>query len=69
MGTSLFHGGHVISLAAPYVVATVSQHHTLGVGMALAPFTFVLAAVIWWSLPETLRSSRLYRGFRAEAAR
>jgi hypothetical protein len=29
---------------------------------------FVVAALIWWSLPETLQSSRLYRGFRAEAA-
>lgn len=68
MGTALFHGGHVISLGAPYVVATVSQHYNLGVGMALAPLTFVAAAVIWWSLPETLRSSRFYSGFRAEAA-
>jgi MFS family permease len=68
MGTSLFHGGHVISLLAPFIVATVARSHPLGVGMALAPLTFLLAAVLWWRLPETLRSSRLYRGFQAETA-
>jgi MFS family permease len=68
MGTSLFHGGHVISLFAPLIVATVARSHPLAVGMALAPVTFVVAALIWWNLPETLQSSRLYRGFRAEAA-
>jgi len=68
MGTSLFHGGHVISLFAPLIVATVARQHPLAVGMALAPVTFVVAALIWWTLPETLQSSRLYRGFRAEAA-
>ena len=67
MGTSLFHGGHVISLLAPYVVATVSRSQPLAVGMALAPVTFLLAAALWWTLPETLRSSPRYRGFRAEA--
>ncbi len=68
MGTSLFHGGHVISLAAPLIVATVAHSYSLGVGMALAPLTFVVAAVLWWRLPETLTTSPFYRGFDRETA-
>ena len=67
MGTSLFHGGHIVSLAAPLIVATVARSHSLAAGMALAPLTFLVAAILWWSLPETLRSSPLYKGFSAEA--
>lgn len=68
MGTSLFHGGHIVSLLAPVVVTIVAAHAGLAVGMALAPVTFLLGAVIWATLPETLRSSPLYRGFTAEKA-
>lgn len=67
MGASLFHGGHVISLGAPVVVTVAAAHAGLAVGMALAPATFLLGAVIWALLPETLQRSLLYRGFDAEA--
>jgi predicted MFS family arabinose efflux permease len=66
MGTALFHGGHLISLFAPLVVASIARSHGLLLGMALAPASFIFGAAIWWSLPETLRSSPLYRGFTAE---
>lgn len=66
MGTALFHGGHVISLVAPLIVATVARSHTLAAGMALAPAAFLTASLLWWSLPETLRTSNLYKGFTAE---
>ncbi len=66
MGTALFHGGHVISLFAPLMVALITQSYSLVVGMALAPMTFLVAALLWWTLPETLRSCRAYRGFTAD---
>jgi MFS family permease len=66
MGTSLFHGGHIISIFAPLIVTVVARHFSLGIGMALAPGTFLLGAVIWALLPETLKTSTLYRGFSAE---
>ena len=69
MGTSLFHGGHVISLAAPLIVATVARSYSLGVGMALAPLTFLLAALLWWIMPETLKTGLLFRGFDPESVR
>ncbi len=68
MGTSLFHGGHVVSLFAPVIVTIVAAHSSLAVGMALAPATFLLGALVWALLPETLRTGVLYRGFSAEAA-
>lgn len=66
MGSALYHLGHVISLAAPLVVATIARMHSLAAGMTLAPVTFAAAALLWWSLPETLRSSPLYRGFNPQ---
>lgn len=69
MGTSLFHGGHVVSLFAPIIVTVVAAHSSLIVGMALAPATFLLRGLIWAFLPETLRTGSFYRGFSAEAAR
>ena len=68
MGTALFHGGHVVSLLAPVIVTVVAAHAGLVVGMALAPATFLLGALIWATLPETLRTAPLYRGFSAELA-
>ncbi|WP_195908469.1 nitrate/nitrite transporter [Novosphingobium sp. Gsoil 351] len=68
MGTSLFHGGHVISIAAPLIVAGVAAHFSLTIGMALAPLTFLAGAILWAALPETLKTSGLYRGFSAERA-
>ncbi len=63
MGTSLFHGGHVISLFAPLIVATIATHAPLAYGMALAPLSFLAAALIWSRLPETLKSGRRFQGF------
>lgn len=69
MGTSLFHGGHIVSLFAPVIVTVVAAHSSLVVGMALAPATFLLGAVIWATLPETLKTGVLYRGFSPETGR
>lgn len=68
MGTSLFHGGHILSLFAPLLVATLARSHDLAFGMSLAPASFIIAGLLWRSLPETLRTSRGYRGFVAEQA-
>lgn len=66
MGTSLFQGGHVISLFAPLAVTFVAAHAPLAVGMSLAPLSFLLAALIWSRLPETLQSGKRYKEFKPE---
>ncbi len=63
MGTSLFHGGHIISLFAPLAVTGVAMYAPLAVGMSLAPLSFLIAALIWARLPETLQRGKRYKGF------
>jgi predicted MFS family arabinose efflux permease len=63
MGTSLFHGGHLVSLFAPLIVTWVAANSSLAVGMALAPATFLMGAILWAFLPETLKTGLLYRGY------
>ena len=69
MGTSLFHGGHVVSLFAPVIVTVVAAHSSLVVGMELGPATFLLGSIVWALLPVSLLTGALYRGFSAELAR
>ena len=66
-GAALFHGGHVVSLAAPLLVAWSADRWGLAFAMTLAPVAFVLAAILWFTLPETLRTSSAYRGWEPEA--
>lgn len=68
MGAALFHGGRIISLLAPSAVALIAESYGLTTGMWLAPLAFVVAAVLWLTLPETLRESPFYRGFEPRQA-
>jgi MFS family permease len=61
-GAALFHGGHIISLSAPLLVSWAAGRWGLVIGMGLAPIVFVCGALLWSTLPETLRSARGYRG-------
>ena len=63
MGAALFHGGRIISLLAPSAVALIAESYGLTTGMWLAPLAFLIAAILWLMLPETLKVSRFYKGF------
>ncbi len=65
-GAALFHGGHVVSLIAPLLVAWAAGRWGLALAMTMAPVAFILAMVLWLTLPETLRTSWTYRGWDAE---
>jgi MFS family permease len=56
-GAALFHGGHIISIAAPILTASVSATWGLGTAMALAPISFLAAVILWSRLPETMTSN------------
>ena len=58
MGAALFHGGRIISFFAPALVALIAESYGLTAGMALAPVAFIVGAVLWYRLPETLTGSR-----------
>ncbi len=52
---SIFNWGRVISMTAPIVTAPLAEAFGLAPIMCLASVSFVAAAMIWLSLPETLR--------------
>lgn len=58
---ALLHGGHIISIIAPFGVSLIATRYGIGGGMAMAPIVFILGAVIWRTLPETVRASGGYR--------
>jgi MFS family permease len=52
---SIFNWGRIISFIAPVVTATVAERFGLVVGMALASACFLVAALIWLRIPETVK--------------
>lgn len=51
---SIFHWGRAISFFAPAVTAAIADRAGLVTGMALAALIYLMAAAVWWRLPETL---------------
>lgn len=51
---SIFNWGRVVSFMAPLITGQLAEHFGLAATMATASLTFVVAAVIWLRLPETL---------------
>ena len=58
---SIFNWGRVISFFAPLITAAVAERFSLTIAMSLGAAAFSSAALIWWILPETLRT-RTTRG-------
>lgn len=56
MGASLFHAGRLIALFAPSIVVWVRNVSSLQTAMWGAPILFIIAGLLWLSLPETLVS-------------
>lgn len=51
---SIFNWGRVISMTAPLITAPLAEQFGLAPVMSLASVSFLAAAVIWFSLPETV---------------
>ena len=51
---SIFNWGRIVSFAAPLITGQLAESFGLAVTMSTASLTFVVAAVIWLRLPETL---------------
>ena len=52
---SLYHWGRIFSFFAPLLTAALVQRHGFASSMQLASVCFVVAALIWLRLPETVR--------------
>ncbi|TRW17755.1 MFS transporter [Glacieibacterium frigidum] len=51
---SIFNWGRIISFFAPLITAQVADRFGLTVGMTLASACFLVAALVWWRIPETV---------------
>jgi MFS family permease len=52
---SIFNWGRIISMTAPLITAPLAEAYGLAPVMSLASVSFLAAAAIWFSLPETLK--------------
>ncbi len=55
---SIFNWGRIVSLFGALVAGAVAQRFGLQTIMYIGGATFLLGAVVWWSLPETLGAER-----------
>lgn len=58
---SIYNWGRVISMTAPLITAPLAEILGLGPVMSLASVSFLIAAVIWIRLPETVTRSSMVR--------
>ena len=66
-GAALFHAGHLVAWAAPLASAWAAGHWGLATALWLGPASFLLGAVLWLTLPETLKTGVAYRGWDPES--
>jgi MFS family permease len=52
---SIFNWGRIVSLFGALLSGAIAQQYGLQAAMYLGAITFFGAALLWWSLPETLR--------------
>ena len=57
-GAALFHAGHVLAFGAPLLVAMGTERIGLTTTMAVAPAIYLLGALVWAMLPETLHRDK-----------
>ncbi|EKF9661387.1 MFS transporter [Vibrio cholerae] len=54
-GAALFHGGRIIGMWAPMVLIFIKEHTDLQTAMWGSPIVWIVAGLLWLSLPETLK--------------
>jgi len=58
MAASIFNWGRVVSLFGALIAGAIAQRFGLQTIMYVGSATFAVAALLWWSLPETVPRSR-----------
>jgi MFS family permease len=61
---SIFNWGRVVSLFGALLAGNIAEHYGLTTIMYIGGLVFALAAVLWWSLPETLSESHVVTSAR-----
>ncbi|XDF77223.1 MFS transporter [Aliivibrio fischeri] len=68
-GAALFHGGRIIGMWAPMVLVFIQEHSDLATAMWGSPIVWIVAGLLWLSLPETLKGGIFDKSKKAEAAK
>lgn len=67
-GAALFHGGRIIGMWAPVVLIFIKERTDLATAMWGSPIIWLIAALLWLSLPETLKGGLLYKNKPSQRA-
>lgn len=67
-GAALFHGGRIIGMWAPVVLIFIKERTDLATAMWGSPIIWIIAALLWLSLPETLKGGLLYKNKPSQRA-
>ncbi|WP_061018888.1 MFS transporter [Vibrio splendidus] len=68
-GAALFHGGRIIGMWAPMVLVFIQERSDLATAMWGSPIVWIVAGLLWLSLPETLKGGIFDKSKKAEAAK
>ena len=68
-GAALFHGGRIIGMWAPMVLVFIQERSDLATAMWGSPIVWILAGLLWLSLPETLKGGIFDKSKKAETAK
>jgi len=60
-GAALFHGGRIIGMWAPMVLIFIKDRTDLTTAMWGSPIVWIVAGLLWFSLPETLKGGIFYK--------
>lgn len=60
-GAALFHGGRIIGMWAPMVLVFIKDRTDLTTAMWGSPVVWIVAGLLWFSLPETLKGGVFYK--------
>ncbi|WP_434762625.1 MFS transporter [Vibrio fortis] len=68
-GAALFHGGRIIGMWAPMVLVFIQERSDLATAMWGSPIVWIVAGLLWLSLPETLKGGIFDKSKKAETAK
>ncbi|MDN3699886.1 MFS transporter [Vibrio artabrorum] len=68
-GAALFHGGRIIGMWAPMVLVFIQARSDLETAMWGSPIVWIVAGLLWLSLPETLKGGIFDKSKKAETAK
>ncbi|USD67012.1 MFS transporter [Vibrio sp. SCSIO 43136] len=67
-GAALFHGGRIIGMWAPMVLVFIKERSDLATAMWGSPIVWIVAGLLWLSLPETLKGGIFSKEKKLEKA-